>query len=268
MKIEILIMKILKSTIQILLLTMFTSCMPSNYYQMCTTTSDDVNKKNSNLVYENPDVRITYNLWSEHGNSSFWVHNKSNTDVLIDLNRSHLIINGVAHTYFQSRIFTTIDESSISAGQVSGLANRYSKSELSIKHTEEKIEQEQVRIPPGAAKKVTGFSIMKNIYRDCDLIRITDRKENSMKKFTKDASPLVFSNLITYRRENNDAVLQKIEHEFYISQIINYPAGSFIDTRPIEFCGEKNSETVEEYYKFRDPASFFIKYTNDNGFRH
>ncbi|WP_157754582.1 hypothetical protein [Salinivirga cyanobacteriivorans] len=235
---------------------------------MCTTTSDDVNKKNSNLVYENPDVRITYNLWSEHGNSSFWVHNKSNTDVLIDLNRSHLIINGVAHTYFQSRIFTTIDESSISAGQVSGLANRYSKSELSIKHTEEKIEQEQVRIPPGAAKKVTGFSIMKNIYRDCDLIRITDRKENSMKKFTKDASPLVFSNLITYRRENNDAVLQKIEHEFYISQIINYPAGSFIDTRPIEFCGEKNSETVEEYYKFRDPASFFIKYTNDNGFRH
>ena len=194
-------MGILNHSIQILLLGMLTSCIPHNYYQMCTAASEDVDKQNNNLVYENEDVRVTYNLWAEAGNSSFWVHNKTSTDIVINLNRSHLIINGVAHTYFQNRVFTTVDESSISSGK--SKATRYNARQLSIKNIEERIEQKQLRIPPNAAKKVTGFSIMKSIYRDCDLVRITDRKENSIKKFTKDASPLIFRNMISYCKGKN-----------------------------------------------------------------
>jgi hypothetical protein len=216
-------------------------------------------------LYENDDVKITYNLWAAHGSSSFWVYNKTNNHIAVDLTRTHLIINGVGHTYYQGRTYRVVDETSIASG--SALAKNYNSSKVSTRYSEEKIEQQVLRIPPNAQKHVEGFDILNTIYRDCDLLRNPERDEKSEKKYTQETTPVAFRNHITYYTEEPETKPITLNHRFYISQITNYPGASFIGTRPKEFCGEQSIET-EAFYKFRTPERFYIKYERTTGFTH
>lgn len=59
------------------------------------------------LVYENRDIKVGYDLWCEGGNSGFAVYNKTDKPIYVDLENSHFVLNGVAHTYFQNTVYTT-----------------------------------------------------------------------------------------------------------------------------------------------------------------
>jgi len=56
---------------------------------------------------------------------------------------------------------------------------------------------------------------------------------------------------------------QIVIHDFYVSEITNYPEDEITEYKKEEFCGEK-SVTSKEYIKEVSPNKFYIKYSNSS----
>ena len=98
--------------------------------------------------------------------------------------------------------------------------------------------------------------------RDCDLFKYPKAKKVKAVSYTRENSPIVFSNRITYAIHNNSNL---VENEFYVSEITNYPESVFFESRHEEFCGQKSSFQTK-YYKFYDIDRFYIKYNKGADF--
>jgi hypothetical protein len=94
------------------ILIMLLSGCSSVYYQLYQVESTDLKLNNNFLLSENNDLNIVYNFWSEYGIGDILIENKTDSSVYIDLGRSHLIVNGIANTYFQNRTITKATSSS------------------------------------------------------------------------------------------------------------------------------------------------------------
>ena len=122
------------------------------------------------------------------------------------------------------------------------------------------IEKDIVCVPPQSAKPFTGFSLKNSLFRDCDLLRFPSKKEITSKTFDAESSPLIFKNLIAYGfEETQEDSYKKIETDFWVSEITNYPKEKFIESKYPEFCGEKSDYQLN-YYIYDQPNRFFIKY--------
>jgi hypothetical protein len=212
----------------------------------------------------------------------------------VNLKKSHLILNGIAQTYFQNRKFSRTSASSFSHGGetttgyykgisntllngfvFSGLSSSYSttntnsilsyinarsSSSVSEGYTVTSIEQDIICIPANAAKAFTGFSLKNSLFRDCDLLRFPSRKEINSKKFSQNSSPLTFKNIISYgfNVANSDS-FKTIESEFWVSEITNYPKDEFIESMYPEFCEDKADYQLD-YYIYDQPDRFYIHY--------
>jgi len=192
--------------------------------------------------------------------------------------------NGIAYNYFKDRTFTTSINSGVTASSsasasksiaaltylnlfqtkgayATSTVGSMSASGYSISFNEEKI----VCIPPKTSKVIAEYSIKEFLYRDCDLIRYPkNKKQITSKYFSKADSPLVFGNRIAYT-VGHSADLMKLENEFYIAEISNYPEREIIDSKYDEFCGEK-APYETKYFKDTAPDKFYIKYVKNYTF--
>ena len=271
------------------------SCAPTVFYQLYNTESSNVEMNENRIIYENDDIKVVYDFWGNQGNSDFLIINKTDSNVFIDLNKSHLVKNGIAKTYFQNRTFSESSSSSLSVrnyysssylnkstnsfGNVYysngfGIANSQinTSGNLSTSSSKSKsiiakgfsvtyIEKDIICIPKNSAKIFNGFSLNTDIYRDCDLLRYPSRKSIESKKFDKENTPLNIKNIITYSfDENNSNSLKEIENNFWVSEISNYNSTEFYKVKYPEYCGEK-SQYLKRYYLFYKPNRFYIKYS-------
>lgn len=81
------------------------SCAPSSY-QVFSLKPVKANP-GEKLVFENDDIKVGYNFWSQCGNSSFAIFNKTDKPIYIDLGNTHFVLNDVANTYFKNRSFSS-----------------------------------------------------------------------------------------------------------------------------------------------------------------
>lgn len=270
------------------------ACSSTTFYQLYKTESSDTQKEAKSMIHENEDVKIIYNFWDEYGNSSFLLFNKTESDIYVDLKKSHLIINGIANTYFQNSTFAESSSSSYSIGS-SSMTNYYknmsialinnssfyghsssniietaasslssylakSKSTVAKGQSVIKTEQDVICVPSKAAKVFSGFSLNVNLFRDCDLLRFPPKNKIPSKNFNTNSTPFTLKNIISYgfeetRPESNVS----IETKFWISEISNYPESAFTETRYSKFCEEK-SNTKQSYFLFNGPDRFYISY--------
>lgn len=272
------------------------SCAPTTFYQLYKTESNNVETEENGLTYENDDIQVIYNFWDVYGNSSFLIINKTDSNVFIDLKKSHLIINGIAKTYFQNRTYSETSSSSRSVGSYSsssylnksstsfsnayyidGFGNvnsqGYTTGSISTSSSKSKIttakgfaisyiEKDVICVPANYAKIFNGFSLNTDIYRDCDLFRYPSSKSIKSKKFDSETSPLSITNIISYGfDESNLKKFKEIESNFWVSEITNYPSTEFYERKYPEYCGEK-SQYSKNYYLFNKPNRFYIKYSN------
>jgi hypothetical protein len=266
------------------------SCSSNLYYQILKTKIDDgmVTKDNA-LIYENEHCRITYNLWAEGGNVGFSFFNKSNQNVYLNLDQSFFVLNGEAHNYYRNRIFThssssaaSISRQNAASRSVTGLnvfdllqTNRiaqsnqvgvYSSSERSVAYNEEKI----VCIPPGSYKNISEYLISEKPIRDCGLLRRPSRKSINTVRFTRETSPLVFSNLISFNIGNGSQP-SIVSNSFFISDVANYPEKEIFRSEKKDFCGELDVYPSRVFNK-SPPDAFYIRYsimpTNSQTFSH
>ena len=220
------------------------SCSSTKYfYQVYSVKSENVQKEKNNLIFEDENCKIFYNLWAAKGDIGFLFYNKTDQDLYINKEDCFLIINGLANNYFQNRVYTyskgtsvskgasTSQETSIGANESVGVSQSVTginvsnllqtnsigagasnmtqytsgsaksigssfSSGFAVSINEEKV----VCIPQKSGKIIKEFSIKSTTYKNCDLIR--EPKTTSNLTFSKDNSPLVFSNRISYCKDN------------------------------------------------------------------
>ena len=258
---------------------MLTSCVSLSYFQVYKTVpTDKLVVKDNLLVYEDENCKISYNLWSEGGNIGFQFFNKTDKNIYLSLEESFFILNGISYNYYRNRVFTSSTSSGASASRgatatksVTGLnfldliqTNRISVTNseglmtsagYSVSYNEEKI----VCIPLKTSKIISEYNINESLFRDCDLFKYPTKKQITSKTFSKEQSPLVFSNRIAYSIGQTDNLI-KFENEFYVSEISNYPESEMVESKYDEYCGQK-SALKTKYFKNVSADRFYIKYS-------
>ncbi len=240
------------------------ACAPQNYYQLVETENSSQKLSSEYFFFENEDVEIQYNLWSNYGNGSFIIYNKTNKDIFIDMKRSHFIVNDFAQTYFQNRQFKpkksgtltqeNIDEESV---QIPGLIKLTTpqQTNLEISFNEERI----ICLPPHSKQIIQGFQLQQQPIRDCRLYRFPKKTEVTSIYFDKENTPITFQNRICYSFNENFTTLKYIEDFFYIKKITNFPSTEFEKQDFMVFCGDSTDYKVK-YYPFMKPNSYYILY--------
>ncbi len=130
-----------------------------NFVQVFEAQSSTVRNEDGRMVYEDDNCAIYYSLWSEGGDASFAIYNKTNELLLVDPSKSFLIKNGIAHDYFSG--------------------------------------QPVMAIPAHSNRIVSDAPLMKELLLDCDLDRYPAEKASI--SYDETNSPLCFTNYITYR---------------------------------------------------------------------
>ncbi len=258
---------------------MFTSCVSTSYFQVYKTVpSDKLIVKDNLLVYEDENCKVSYNLWGEGGNIGFQFFNKTDKNIYLNLEESFFILNGISYNYYRNRVFSnstssgaTTSRGATATKSVTGLnyldliqTNRISatntvgimtSSGFSVSYNEEKI----ICIPSKTSKIISEYYINESLFRDCDLFKYPTKKQIKSKTFSKEQSPLVFSNRIAYTIGQNDNLI-KFENEFYVTEISNYPESEMFESKYDEYCGQK-SMTMTKYFKNVSADKFYIKYS-------
>lgn len=256
-------------------LFMFSSC--SSYYQIYTVaTAENMRTGGRELVYEDANCAVFYDLWEHGGNIGFQFFNKSEKPIYLNMEESFFILNSVAYNYYKNRVFTNSTASKSTAFRGSSLSRslteKYSRitrnvtlvsersvelsvySGSSVAFNEEKI----IVVPPKSSKFVGEYRIHKSVIKDCDLKSYPRTVEGAKKSFSRSESPLVFSNYLAYSLEKTGE-LERFENVFYVSEIANYPMRAMIGGKYEEYCGKKGTERVR-YFKGYSPNKFYVEY--------
>ncbi|QAA80558.1 hypothetical protein EI546_01905 [Aequorivita sp. H23M31] len=260
---------------------LLTSCTTTYYQVYKAKPIDNFTTTDSNLVYEDDNCKVSYNLWGDGGDVGFEFYNKTNEEIFVNLEESFFIVNGVAHDYYKKRIFTK----SASSGATSSKSISTSKSVTGINYlnliqnniieasastgqvsssgySTAYYEQNVLHIPAKTSKFISEYSINERLYRDCDLFKYPTKSQIKTKSFSKVDSPIVFSNRISYT-VGRSAEPIKFVNEFYVTEVTNYPEGEIIESKGSEYCGEK-SVTKRKYFKDVSPDKFYIRYPKVN----
>ena len=271
-----------KSIFIILSVLFFTSCASEKYYyQVYEVESQDVAQRDNVLFYENSDCWITYNLWSEGGNLSFLIHNKTDNNLYIIMPQSFFILNGVANDYYSESSFShsvtnskalfASDQLSVGGFLTNGyywypsILSRQAGASLGASMTEtvETKEMAFICVPPKSAKFIRGFNLSDHIYKDCD--NITENypsRTSSVLRFTQSNSPLSFRNRIAYTFNNQGTDVKYIEHEFWLSSLQNYSETDAVSKEIVEEC-ETKARKIQRKFTMYSPKKFFNTYTKN-----
>lgn len=262
--------------IQLYSVVLLTSC--TTVYQVLETNSNNVKLKNNEYLYENNDLLISYNFWAEGGRISFSINNKTDAPIYIDWDKSHFIYNGISFEYWndmeetntisssnQSKRSKTINTNNtlvLNTGRISEIKsteinNRFSQSN-SIKTKQKKI----IQIPPKSTINVSRFSIESTPYFNCNFnLKSTSLKSPISKVFTKDESPILFRNYLTYSINHSFEQVKSIDNEFFISSISFLSKNTFLGTdSTYQDCDVFGNYMYKHHYNqpFKKSNSFYL----------
>ena len=221
-----------------------------SFVQVIKTKSADLSmtEVGGGTRFEDDMCFIIYQPWSEGGHLSYTIHNKTDQILYLDLDKSFFIKNGIAQDYFIDRVVTNSASDITSVGRsAEGLYAVYSSTSTSSSMFSESIQERSVlAIPPKASKVVSMFTIMSDLFLDCDLNRYPS--DSSSIAFNAENSPIHFSNYLTYRL-GSDSQERTIENRFYISRITNYAQPTFIRfvRRDLKPCQNMTDEVDDNY---------------------
>ncbi|RYE52194.1 MAG: hypothetical protein EOP48_16975 [Sphingobacteriales bacterium] len=250
----------------ILTSALLTSCT-ENVYQLIQTSSKVPVKENKYLS-NNQDVTLSYDFWQGNGQMTYNFHNNSEKPVYVDLNRSHLIINGLSMDYYQDREQNT----TVSQGNSKTYYSRAS-TERAINNvnysTKEKMKQ-IIEVPPHSYISIGGVNIVSTPIFYCEL-RNYNYKKNTSVSFTEQNTPINFRNFVTYSSSLDFSQTKTIDDQFWVEKIENMTETNFKTNRKkYKACSKSNAASYDlvearsngsySYdLPFKSPKSFYIR---------
>ena len=179
----------------IIVVTLFlTSCI-KNYYQIFTASSENSKTKSGLIVFEDKNCTVSYNLWSFQGSSDFVFYNKTDQDITIDFTKTFFVLNEYSNPYYQNKTYSSTLSNKVTA-------NSYYKTYSISKDASTTIsygDQTATVIPSKTKRLISKFQIVDTLFFHCDLVRKATRSNPGTVKFDKSTSPIIFSNIITYK---------------------------------------------------------------------
>ncbi len=207
------------------------SCAPVQYFQVFKTSPEGGTLSNNQIIFEDENCKVSLDLWADHGDNGFYILNKTDTDIVIDLSKSFFVMNGYARPFYPNRVLATDPVAPY-------------------------IEVPERTIPPKAMISFTTIPIWETRLIRCDFIDRPSNKEIQVLKFDKSNSPIDFYNLITYSK--ND-VTKRIETSFFVSEVTNIPPSKMFDDYWYDECGKKLGAPIKTYIPYA-ADKFYIKY--------
>ena len=142
-----------------LLALLATSCSKKTYYQVYQTKAVDTavcSQVGNYLVHEESDCVVRYNFYAEEGDAGFWLTNKTDSIIYVDLGETFFVLNGNASDYFQARQWTTTRSSTVSSSkrETKGRGNRASSESASQTSTKASTfsERRVIAVPPQSTR--------------------------------------------------------------------------------------------------------------------
>ena len=266
------------------------------YYQVTTFESEDVKLQDSgSFVYETDEFSILYDLWSENGEMTFSIVNKTDSAIVLDLDKSYYVFNGLAHDYYQARMFGSssshsrmeLNSSSSSLGvsrtylpdnlyyyydgfnRHYNVANTGNVSVSSSKTTgwsrtstsyREYDERKLVVIPAKTYKVFSEFKISSTLYRSCGRALDPDNREVFGVTYTKDDTPLTLRNSLNLIV---NGLPVQVENNFYASMIANMNMNNFEKYNDNTNC-KGNVVSSYKVARYSKPNRMYVKYSSND----
>jgi hypothetical protein len=209
---------------------------------------------------------IAYNYYrnrtftfSKASSSSSSVSSSSINTYGISVSKSNTDINYSNLVYGLNLISTltniAMQEASSSSTNTKG---QTISSEESVSYNEEKI----VCIPSKTTKIISEYIVNEHVYKDCDLSLFPKKKDIKSKMFSKEVSPFVFSNRLSYYIEGTTKII-RFENEFYVSEISNHTENEIIEWKYVDECNKPidiRTVPIRQFINVYSPTNFYIKY--------
>jgi hypothetical protein len=236
----------------ILLVTLiFNSCSFTNYYQLHQISSE-TNSQSNNITDK---LGIEYDFWSSGGQVMISIENKTNKEMIVDLERSYFIKNGISYQFYANESNSTTYASSTN---YSTKNQPISQRTISLKEEYTKVlnESKNIYIAPRSKILISKFKIQENRLIICDLKKIPN--ESKTVSFSKENSPI---NLRYFWTVYSKSDTLNIESDHFVKAISNHKKDDFINTIDTTVCGTKLpiGELIEAF-KFKSSNSFYVMY--------
>ncbi len=237
-----------------------------SYVQLFETESVNTKTEEGFYVYKTDTVKLTYSFWAEKGILSFSIFNKLNVPIYIDWKKSSYIDNANKLNYW-------IDEEKIESVSYYGgylysstlLKSGYATSSGKATSFTTKISPERITfIPPKSIYRKSQFCLLPIDYfelsvnaKSYEVNRNDSPKKITMvyeQSYSKELTPLVFRNFLTFSLSEDFKEEFYIDNEFYISNIKEMDLRHFVG----KYLGQdKNYKDVYEYPS-KSPTSFYL----------
>lgn len=245
------------------------------YVQVFNTNSSIEVNNEEFYIYENDSLKITYSFWNEKGLITFSIFNKLNKPLYVDWKKSSYIDNSVKLNYWideeKSKVISSYG-SYFYNGPL--LIPGYTISGNSGTSTSSTYKAERITfIPPASYYYRSQFYILPVNYYKLDTktnFEKFPRNDNPKKKtkvyyakFTKENSPLVFRNFLTFSVSENFESEFYIDNEFYIEEILemdkrHFAQYHFDETKKGKWYIRDENGNPILFSDFKKPNSFYL----------
>ena len=229
------IMKSILFVLSVVALFSLSSC--SSYYYSVLESNDTIGEKNGNrdFVIENDSVFISYCFYGEDAPISITVYNKMDEPLFVDWQRSALIIDDVATSYYQEKAPIQGQTESSYSGDAYRWNRNYSITDgyssgsfageialpkgVSFIPPKSKVESTPLRLSNFPFDQIPKDQYTRQKFAKSNSSVVTVR----VKKFTEEDTPLAFRSylsLYTADQDNGKRKYSTFESSFYVSQLI------------------------------------------------
>jgi hypothetical protein len=189
-----------------LVVTLLQSCIIT--HQVFEVSSNNVNQKNNDYIFENDSLKISYDLWSYNGGTmKYTIFNKTDKPFYIDWKFSNYIWNGYSIDYWQD----------IETSKNIGIGIKNSNQFISVTNWEGfsvvTKENPSAQIPPKSQITISKFNIN---HPKIDIQKIKKIKSFDLEK---DSSTLNFRNYLALSFDKNLDNLFFVDNEFWVSKV-------------------------------------------------
>jgi hypothetical protein len=267
----------IKSLIFCTIIFIFCSCS-SSFVQVFETSTGNKNiKDESNYVYENDSIKITYNLWEDKGKMRFVVYNKLKKPLYIDWKKSSYISNTIKISYWEDVTTTNSAEARQTIIENKKYNNGfnirkyYVSNSIGVSSSSSSKPEKITFIPPNSNYFRTQFKLFPtnelNV-KDYNIIEISALNNKAktekayQKNLSKNESPLVFRNFITMSYNENFTSEFYVDNEFYVSKVIKLNSNQFEAIKRKEnsaFFETNEDGKLIKINPYKSEKSFYIK---------
>lgn len=238
-----------------------TACSPVYNYQVFTVKGE---KDVKTPEFENADIKITYDLWTNFGQLGLTIQNKTNAPLFIDLSQCALVINDVTVPIFMPSSYSS--SGAIASSKSSSYVN-YSGYLVSPSYSAGSSVSRTIHNMPSiflpANSKTVGIYLQggmagKYTAPDFKLKRSEDAKSVA---FKIDNSPYRYRLVLGYSNKKDLDDITYIEDSFWIESIqlmrdkIFFGKPLFESASSVRLSNENNYEQP-----YKKPERFYVKY--------